>query len=661
MKDHEDITNNRQAEQKIKGTLEDTNKERTVIISCSMGARSFSLPSIVAVVNCIDGGALSTAVQRASRCFTPDAEKKIGMIVNYSFNTARSSAFEIDLISSAIQQNPANTSAAIRRVYGVVNFLKKDQHGYALRLEEKDFMAYVTSKDNIQNMALAAVDYDGLFTLDLANLLKNVQTHSSMKEEWQGTLEKAVTYIQTQQTKSNTPDPEAKALRNLMKKIQTIIQCAGNAYYLAPSGRSFQECLFLITQDAGKDQEYFDLVGVKSAVILEVLMDYLPETFLNLIISKASQVDAYDHFAHQHSSHPKDLFAEILASLPKTNRRIVYLAKEPGAGERSDIAQAQTKGTVVVVACLPGYKEYYCSLGVEVLTRDEFFKSSTKADVIIGNPPYQDQQKKGGQNKLYNKFSKTALALMNNTGIVSLVTPISVLKHSKRFSLIGHSHLKQVDFTVKEKFQVGVEICQWIVDASHCGDVTVVCTSKTHLEPPNTPIRNYEHINRNLARIYDSISAHSKVISNRMFKQNPVDTKTGRSLNPQEDFPYPVHKISNGEVIIQQYNKPEPKLYQKRKYVVCISKKFDRVSTLVTTLDFDVNHVFIDIDSEEQIENIESFIFSEYFVSLVSVWKTIDGNGFNNAIKYLPKFDKSKSWTNEEVQHFLENIAHGKH
>jgi hypothetical protein len=34
----------------------------------------------------------------------------------------------------------------------------------------------------------------------------------------------------------------------------------------------------------------------------------------------------------------------------------------------------------------------------------------------------------------------------------------------------------------------------------------------------------------------------------------------------------------------------------------------------------------------------------------------MDGYGYNYALKYLPPFDKTKSWTNDEVKQFIESF-----
>jgi hypothetical protein len=335
--------------------------------------------------------------------------------------------------------------------------------------------------------------------------------------------------------------------------------------------------------------------------------------------------------------------------------KTLYLAKEPDAGVRNDLSHIQ--GEITIVDCLNAYGDYYRKKGYNCISRTEFFAlKDMEFDVVIGNPPYQDGSKDGGQNKIYNQFSKRCLELVKSEGIVSLITPTSVLKGSKRFSLVGNKNLKLVDFTANDHFNVGVNICRWVVDGKHKGDVTVVTKSGTTTQSGDLPIRDLDNVDSSFVVIYDAILSHSKLIDNRMFSQNAVDAKNGRSTEQSEVFRYPVYKISGDTDILVQYNKPIPKTYGESSFVVSMSKTFDKSNTRVTILDYDVNHVSV-AATPEQAENIESFLFSDYFVSLVDAWKKIDGYGFNNAVKFLPKFDKNRSWDSVSVKEFIESFV----
>lgn len=281
-----------------------------------------------------------------------------------------------------------------------------------------------------------------------------------------------------------------------------------------------------------------------------------------------------------------------------------------------------------------------------------------KFDVAIGNPPYQDGSKDGGQNKIYNQISKQVLGLIKPDGTVSLVTPTSVLKKSKRFSLINQPGLKIVNFTADNHFNVGIDICQWVIDKTYSGPVAVKHDGGTVNQPSDVAIYDYSKTDKEFAALYNALKKITDTPDKRMFKQNAVATDTGRSLIIDANFKYPVYKIHNGSCTLVQYNKPTPKFHKKLKFIISMTKGFSDLAIVVDTKDYDVAHLCTDITDNSQIENIKSFIFSEYFINHSLRWKELDGYGYNYALKHLPPFDKSKKWNNDEVKQFLESFLH---
>ena len=301
---------NRTAEDAVKNAIE-SGGEKTIIISCSMGARSFSVPNIIAVVNCKDGGSVGAAVQQASRCFTPGCDKTTGLVVNYSFNSERTSSFETDLISTAIQYDPSDTEGAIRRVFGLANFYKgRDDEGRMISLSQTDFLEYVTSPENLNNMGKATIDIKGLISNnELLEILQGIQSKSSTSKEWKGVINKAVTYIKSDEVKEKgEQDEEKKAIRDLVKKINSVVECTSNTYYLAPNSSTFKDCLSEIACNPNKNAEYNRLVGVDAEVVYNEIVPFLNESIMNLIINKADKLDSVDNFSFSSADHVSNIF-----------------------------------------------------------------------------------------------------------------------------------------------------------------------------------------------------------------------------------------------------------------------------------------------------------------------------------------------------------------
>ncbi len=306
---HGDDYTNRTAEDAVMDAIKNNGKERTVIVSCSMGARSFSVPNIVAVINCKDGGGVGPAVQQASRCLTPGCGKTHGLIVNFGFNVERTSEFENDLISSAIAQDPSDSQSAVRRVYGLADFFKKDSEGYMIQWTEGDYLQYVTSVENLNNIAKATIDIDGLLSdIDLLELLEGVASNPNTSKEWKGAIKKAMTWQPKEDKQERKVDDEKKAMRDLLKKVCAIVDCTANTYYLAPNETKFKDCLADIAMNPAKNAEYVNLVGVDAEVVYNDLYKYLPTQTMDMIIIKTEQFDSMDNFAFSSADHAVNMF-----------------------------------------------------------------------------------------------------------------------------------------------------------------------------------------------------------------------------------------------------------------------------------------------------------------------------------------------------------------
>ena len=483
---HGDDHTNRTAEESIKSIIA-SGGERTVIISCCMGARSFSVPNIIAVINCKDGGSIGTAVQQASRCLTPGCGKKVGLVVDYSFNTDRSSLFETELISSAIQYSSLDTDAAIRRVHGLVNFLKKDEEGYLITLSKDDFLKYITSVENLGNMGKATIDIEGLLSnTSLLKMLENIQSNTT-NDKWRGILDKAHTYVKSNNKEKNQVDPEKKAIRDLIKKINVIVDSASNVYYMAPNCNSFKDGLVEIASNPNKNAEYINLVGIGADVVHDEICNFLNLSFMDLIILRADNCDFQHNFNFSSEDHPSNLFNPEISN----SRNTIYIAKEPGRGVLDDLSKS--KGKIVVVDSLGAYSDYYCKIGYNCISNDEYKNLKTMPSNpynSLGNPPFQalktkGKTGKGGNNSLYIKFIKNAIKKSKGGGFVSQITPpAAILKSTilkqptlilKMMTECGSLDWIDLSDTVGKHFNVGTPTSRWyFTDGKTQGKVKVI-------------------------------------------------------------------------------------------------------------------------------------------------------------------------------------------
>ena len=291
-----------------------------------------------------------------------------------------------------------------------------------------------------------------------------------------------------------------------------------------------------------------------------------------------------------------------------------------------------------------------------VVTEDFLnWETNMKFDAIVGNPPFDGEGGGGGQNKIYDPICKKALTLLKDDGVIAFITPASALKESKRFSVINQPGLKVVDFTADNHFTVGIKICAWVIDKRHKGDVTVKYDGGTESQPSNRAIYDYSIVDKDFAKLYTALKLETNTPAKRMFKQNNF----GPAMVKKQDktHPYPLHKIDNGTKLLTFYSSREPYYIGKKKFTISMTKGFSDNAVVVDTADYDVAHLTIAVKNAQEVENIKSFIFSDYFVNHSARWKEVDGYGYNFALKYLPPFDVTKKWTNKSVQKFLESFV----
>ena len=291
---------------------------------------------------------------------------------------------------------------------------------------------------------------------------------------------------------------------------------------------------------------------------------------------------------------------------------------------------------------------YFDKEGVinNIYTVNELFEGKLddmQFDYIVGNPPYQDGKKAGGQNKIYNLIAKQCLDLLNTDGVINFITPVSVTRKSKRFSLLNQNGLKEVNFDTNEDFKEGITICSWIIDKTYVGNVTVISENKSYIQSSNL-IYDPAIIDKDFLILYDDIRSYSSNLENRMFQRNNFGPK-------MYDGNYDLYSRIDGGVTY--HSQKEPFFFKQQKFIFRLSGSYNKCFDL-TYKDMDLNHVCT-LATKDEFENIKTFITSEYFVEQVYKLKKYTSSKSFDLFTYLPKFNKSKPWTNEEVQSFFEN------
>lgn len=295
---------------------------------------------------------------------------------------------------------------------------------------------------------------------------------------------------------------------------------------------------------------------------------------------------------------------------------------------------------------------------VNFINHEEYFKlSNIEFDVILGNPPYQDSStEENQQNKIYNQFSKKALKLLSPVGSMCFTTPVAVATLSKRFALTEVQGIKEIDFSADNNFNVGTKVCSWVVDRTYTGDIKVTdLDGNLSYSKLGTSVFDSAVVDIEFALLAEKLQ--KLPIEDRAFKQNIYATTTSTKNATNKNI-YPLHKLdADGKLFASVYVSKVPYFDGKVKLSISRSKSFRDDIILIGVENLDTQYVNIEIENDEQIENIKSFLFSDYFKSHMDSWKKLYNTGFNDALKYVPLFDKNKKWTSEEVKELFNNYA----
>ena len=199
-------------------------------------------------------------------------------------------------------------------------------------------------------------------------------------------------------------------------------------------------------------------------------------------------VDVFDYSSTSDIVTPTGVIESQLNSLPSIKGKILV----PGAGIGSYVNALIQRGVepsdIYAVEISPVTfrlgSRMFSRLGVNYIHADFLtWGPHMQFDVIIGNPPYQDADTKSHDKKLWTKFFDRSLELLIEGGILSFVTPNSLvgrtrLPAKRRAQLSTTCSLESIDHTTNSFFpQVGVDVCSWVVKKIPYGGATQVIDS----------------------------------------------------------------------------------------------------------------------------------------------------------------------------------------
>lgn len=290
-----------------------------------------------------------------------------------------------------------------------------------------------------------------------------------------------------------------------------------------------------------------------------------------------------------------------------------------------------------------------------------------KFDVIVGNPPYQINDKNSNKKaeKLWTKFISKSYDLLNDNGYLSLVTPTSWLSGSK--------NIKKGSYGVMDLFKennliligkgfifpgVSISTHYWILKKDNNYQSTEVIDSISG-ETFNINILDGFYPS-DLNKVKTNII--QKVFSKESFEWIPATSMYTKwrkeATNEMTEINNVRTYVKGGNFEDTQYayfkQECKPELNSIKKIIVPLSgaEKFSPYIDINGEPFCCDSYVFPIKENEVTLESVSSVFYSKLFKFLIQNYRT---SGFiqYSVVKKLPKFDLSKIWTNEEIFNYV--------
>jgi hypothetical protein len=271
-----------------------------------------------------------------------------------------------------------------------------------------------------------------------------------------------------------------------------------------------------------------------------------------------------------------------------------------------------------------------------------------KFDVVIGNPPFQNYKSESDAGKLYIDITKKSLTLLNDSGIISFITPETIIRDGRnKFTLKGYEGLMSVDYTINKYFNVGVQTINWTLSKKYNGPIKII-NENGH--------KSYRNKNESLVQDKDKelITIFEKIKEGRT-KLFTSDQQVNSNKDVMDsEYIYPVNMNYFKTKI--KYSNVKPKLFGRKKATISISKTYSINNFFISSEDFGQLHLMIDITeySDFQLENLKSFLFNEISINICNKYKKLYKTGFNNMLYVFPEIDINIEYNNVEVQRVFE-------
>jgi superfamily II DNA or RNA helicase len=283
-------------------------------------------------------------------------------------------------------------------------------------------------------------------------------------------------------------------------------------------------------------------------------------------------------------------------------------------------------------------------LGFNVIKWDNL--KDMKFDIIIGNPPYQGNQSGGNKtHSLWKKFIHKLLPYLKQDGTLCLVTPTTWIKCEKTKKLFLTKNLKSVNILSKDIFNVGVDICWWLLENNNNYKNTEFIINNT---------KRHVNINKNIPSIYNNIikdeyfSIQNKTLENKKYFKISQSKIYYASKIKNDKFKYPIFNTNAQQL---SWAEKEPKDLTLTKVLFSNCGEFNPIYDEGTRGTCWHSHA-IEVKNEKEGNNLINYLNSK-LIKFLNVNNRSGGFATDFFCYHIPYVDISKSWTDQELYEYF--------
>jgi site-specific DNA-methyltransferase (adenine-specific) len=299
--------------------------------------------------------------------------------------------------------------------------------------------------------------------------------------------------------------------------------------------------------------------------------------------------------------------------------------------------------------------------------------NSMKFDVVVGNPPYQNNHEKDDEakrkvgNKLWYQFIFSADKLVKENGYVAMVSPNQWLSGGVQMRKGSLGVLKDI-FAKKQLVKatvggvtetyfkgIGISIGWWVYQNRPVTDLTVLDLGNSTIE---VDFKDLEFLTPEASEESISIVSKTLLASNPKFETYYFNSQCKPGLHNETEMPTDVnqhlHWIMGSDVTKNLVVRYFPKILNERvnykKILFLMSTRYWQ--PVLVDADTSVASLgqALKTDTTTTQEGFESVFYSKLFKYLCFNLQ-IAQNGFMKTVlvKALPKLDMSREWTDQDL------------